>query len=363
MEDKSAIRHFGYIDSLRGVAILLVIAVHTSQIIFKSGFFSSIFSIGAYGVQLFFIISAFTLFLSYEQRQKSDSKNTNLFFFIRRFFRIAPAFYLAICLYVLSLFLKNHILLGYFGRIEWVQILVFASFLSVFYPASMFYLPFGGWTVEVEMIFYLFIPWLFKIVSSLRRAVLFFFFTLIGYFALNYLFVIYTPLRQYSLYLEFPNQIPVFALGILIFHITREYELKVLRPYLILFLLLIYLFLAVILSNHLVFLPQPILVSLFFGGLVLLMSAKPVFIIENKVAKFIGKISYSLYLWHFIIILFFWYLFKATSRFGNMPQLLSFLIIYVTTLLVGAAVSRVSFKYIETAGINFGKKLIVRFGK
>jgi peptidoglycan/LPS O-acetylase OafA/YrhL len=70
-----------------------------------------------------------------------------------------------------------------------------------------------------------------------------------------------------------------------------------------------------------------------------------------------------LYLWHFIIILFFWYLFKATSRFGNMPQLLSFLIIYVTTLLVGAAVSRVSFKYIETAGINFGKKLIVRFGK
>ena len=153
MVENRDIQHLAYIDSLRGIAILMVVVVHAAQIVFHPGLFATILSKGAYGVQLFFIVSALTLFLSYEQRQPIEIKNVDKFFFIRRFFRIAPAFYLATILYTLAFFFKNHILTGSFGAINWLELLAFFSFLGVLYPSSMYQLPFGGWTVEVEMFF------------------------------------------------------------------------------------------------------------------------------------------------------------------------------------------------------------------
>ena len=55
------IRHFRYIDALRGLAILGVIALHTSQVTVPLGHLAWMLHFGANGVQLFFTISAFTL--------------------------------------------------------------------------------------------------------------------------------------------------------------------------------------------------------------------------------------------------------------------------------------------------------------
>ncbi|HEY9657997.1 MAG TPA: acyltransferase family protein [Allocoleopsis sp.] len=77
------------IDSLRGIAILLVILVHTSKSVEGLSFpISAISNYGQMGVQLFFIVSAYTLCLSMERRREERLKEVN--FFIRRFFRIAP---------------------------------------------------------------------------------------------------------------------------------------------------------------------------------------------------------------------------------------------------------------------------------
>src|ERR1700684_315736 len=84
------VRRLSYIDALRGYAILLVIAVHTSQAfpdLPKS--LSTILNQGARGVQLFFVTSALTLSMSWVSRQESA-----LAFYSRRFFRIAPMFLL-----------------------------------------------------------------------------------------------------------------------------------------------------------------------------------------------------------------------------------------------------------------------------
>ena len=68
-----------YIDGWRGVAILLVMMVHTSQHCgndghgeFLVGLSERFFNSGARGVQLFFILSAFTLFNSSYRRFKVD---------------------------------------------------------------------------------------------------------------------------------------------------------------------------------------------------------------------------------------------------------------------------------------------------
>ena len=95
---------FKYIDALRGLAIFLVMIVHTSQYGEKSHneIFNSFFKFGAKGVQLFFLASAFILFLSYNYRISKQYKNLLRDFYIRRFFRIAPMYYIGIIFFSLQ---------------------------------------------------------------------------------------------------------------------------------------------------------------------------------------------------------------------------------------------------------------------
>jgi hypothetical protein len=51
---------------------------------------------GQRGVALFFIVSAFTLFLNYDNRKEERHPTRN--FFIQRFFRLAPMFHIALAL-------------------------------------------------------------------------------------------------------------------------------------------------------------------------------------------------------------------------------------------------------------------------
>ncbi len=171
------IKHFDYIDALRGIAILMVVVAHVGQITFQSGLVLNITSLGVYGVQLFFMISALTLFFSYNQRKDVDSENTKRNFFIRRFFRIAPGFYLAIFIYSLVLIFNNYI--NYSDKIANFSVfktIIYSIFLGLLYEPAMSYLPFGGWTVQVEMAFYILIPMLFNKIISLKKVYYYLFF-------------------------------------------------------------------------------------------------------------------------------------------------------------------------------------------
>lgn len=80
-----------FIEAARGYAIMLVLAVHAVG-----------YQAGAMGVQLFYIISAYTLYRSLMYRNEQHY----LWFYIRRFFRIAPLYYLYIYMSILQRF--NH---------------------------------------------------------------------------------------------------------------------------------------------------------------------------------------------------------------------------------------------------------------
>lgn len=92
-----------YIDFLRGIAILMVIVVHTNQYSKNphNVSLSRLTEYDARGVQLFFVLSAFTLYYSYHNRK---TEQTHVFrnFFIRRIFRIAPMYYLGIIYYLIQ---------------------------------------------------------------------------------------------------------------------------------------------------------------------------------------------------------------------------------------------------------------------
>jgi peptidoglycan/LPS O-acetylase OafA/YrhL len=89
-------KHYDYIDALRGYAILMVLGVHSSQYFTDlSPITKAIADQGARGVQLFFVASAMTLSMSWQARNDGT-----VAFYIRRFFRIAPMFYLCLPIFL-----------------------------------------------------------------------------------------------------------------------------------------------------------------------------------------------------------------------------------------------------------------------
>lgn len=96
-------KRFTEIDGLRGVAALLVVLTHFGESLTKlpvpaavraaaNLWFLDLFSPGRVGVVAFFCISGFVIPYSF------GGKNPALSFPINRFFRIYPAFWLAVCL-------------------------------------------------------------------------------------------------------------------------------------------------------------------------------------------------------------------------------------------------------------------------
>lgn len=146
------------LDSLRGVAILAVVGYHAWAINPGRGPWAHVVSQGNMGVGLFFILSALTLALIW------DRYPSPLHFWIRRFFRIAPLYYLVLLLVALltgpvdgrplSLGpgdILAHVFFG-FGLIpawqdNWIHV---------------------EWSIGVEMLFYAGFPWLIRAVRRIR---------------------------------------------------------------------------------------------------------------------------------------------------------------------------------------------------
>ena len=143
--------HLDHLDALRGIAVLGVVLVHSfvwfGHPLVLPGSVASVAFSGQRGVQLFFIISAFTLFLSHDQRKGESAPLRN--FFIRRICRIAPMFWLAA-------------LLSYLWLRPWfgtpAQFLPSLFLVQGFLPYSIGYGPAGGWSVGTEVCFYLSLP-------------------------------------------------------------------------------------------------------------------------------------------------------------------------------------------------------------
>ena len=83
------------LDFLRGVAILAVLTIHGSKSFpVDSQWINSALRVGSFGVHLFYLVSALTMCYMWELRSGELAPVRS--FYIRRFFRIAPLFWLAI---------------------------------------------------------------------------------------------------------------------------------------------------------------------------------------------------------------------------------------------------------------------------
>ena len=163
------IRKFDQIDSLRGIAALMVVVAHALNFGDNKLFPilpRSILSQGIRGVHLFYIISAFTLFYTFDLR-KNENKAI-LKFYLRRFFRIAPLFYTAIVINLAYRHLSGNLAAAEYPT--YFNIISNFLFIHGFGPFWDKEVVPGGWTIGVEFPFYILLPWLFLRIKTLSDA-------------------------------------------------------------------------------------------------------------------------------------------------------------------------------------------------
>lgn len=338
--------HLSHINSLRGIAILMVILVHVSQLFgFKTSFERELFDYGKMGVQLFFIASAYTLCLSSHYREKED--NHILKFYIRRYFRIFPIYYLGIVIYyLLNFYLKNP------DDYTLKNILSNVFFIHGLIPSANNTIVPGGWSIGAEMLFYLFFPFLFNFLSSGKSLLKGIIIILVAQFIIFY-FQRKPNFNYDFFYFNILNQISVFVIGILFF-LNKKYFSNIKFASTI-FILLTASAMFISANNDLfkfkgfryAFRIIPMISALSFCFLFVI--AENSKIINNTVFQKIGINSYSIYIIHFILPFF---ILPKMEGYGL------FILIYLLVVSSSYLISIILNKYVEKPFIKLGNKII-----
>ncbi|GIH03235.1 hypothetical protein Rhe02_13020 [Rhizocola hellebori] len=160
----SMVNRLGFLDVLRGIAALLVALYHLGNMALGSPQFwwvsHSLLNFGSFGVMLFFIVSGFIIPASLERR------GSLVEFWIGRFFRLVPLFWLlsgtVAVLWSLGLFSLPDWIFKY----PWVVLIGNATLLTNFIGAPHLLSP--AWTLPFEICFYALTSVLF--VTKFRKA-------------------------------------------------------------------------------------------------------------------------------------------------------------------------------------------------
>jgi peptidoglycan/LPS O-acetylase OafA/YrhL len=157
------------LDGVRAIAALLVVSLHLNEIAgvpwnLNQNPLATTFAVfGRTGVVLFFVLSGFLLFLPYArallfQEEPWPSIRT---FYLRRIFRIWPGYYFTLAAMILLFQPK------YFHPAYWKQLVLFLTFFMDSSPQTWQKLNGPFWTLAIEWQFYLLLPliaWCFSLI-------------------------------------------------------------------------------------------------------------------------------------------------------------------------------------------------------
>lgn len=322
-----------YLTAIRGLACLIVIVAHILASVPSIGI--NVSGCGKIGVWLFFILSAFLLTIQWLNKKDIKIKEV-IKFYIKRFFRIFPCY---IVILLVALFINY---------IPDVKTLI----KHIFLLEGMGHF----WTIPVEFVFYLIIPIIMFIVFKIRNEKL----------SMGFLIVLcivtaiispYTQSIENSINIRW--YLPVFIIGMITSIIYRKLEQKKREPKLffdiVVLIVLIIMIISVPYFRNLLFKipPDSYLQNkyIFFGigwSIIILAIQNSKYIInvlnKAKIFIYIGKISFPLYLVHYIIL-------SKISVEANI------LVKFVLVFLISFIISIIMNKLIELPMIKFAKQI------
>lgn len=336
------------IELFRGIAAWMVLTSHYAYL-FTSD--RTLLNFLWTGVDFFFVISGFVFAKNIYSTHFSIKA-----YFIRRFFRIYPLYFLSLLLYYIIIPDNGEKLLIFIKHLLFLQTTSSIQETFFFNPAY--------WSLPVEVEFYLFLPILAMLTDRYRSFILFLFFSFVLLKAVLAWYA--TPVLQPNVYtiltFHLPGLLIEFLVGTLLYKIYIDYQKISLTWYHYILPLCVSLSLLYGLSqffiiygdegieHHLVFKAYFNFLCAISYGILLFPF---LFIINEKRTKIIkislimGQLSYGMYLFHNLIPHFFAHL--NYSFTGTTAYLLYLSIVITMSLLF--------FHVLEEPCRQLGKKL------
>lgn len=297
-----------------------------------------------YGVIVFFVISAYTIYMSLDRSAKFNLKA----YITRRIFRIIPMYYLILIFaFIIG---GSQIYLPIFNLPnDLYNLFMNLSFLNLFDIRYRQTLINVSWTIPVELFFYAAIPFAHQYISKapiriVNILLVSFLISAFSHFA--YLRFYPDALRYYAQHWSVLFYFFTYAVGIGAYLVVKCFKPNFSSLHLII-LLLIYLAFSITIDND-DNTYNTIFVSVWSSLLIIFTSSRNLLtriLFENKFALLIGDISYSFYLIHFFFIEYF-------ASFGFDFYTKTILVFLLTSIL-----SYITHILIEQPFIKIGKRL------
>ncbi len=315
--------YFPNLNGVRFVAAIGVIVHHLEQHkhifglknIYTNSFVGGVF--GKLGIIMFFVLSGFLItYLLLKEKELTGTVSIRNFY-IRRMCRIWPVYYLLI---TLGFFILPHIHFLYIpgmsdhsGESFWLKVFLYFFFLpnvaDTIFAATPFPFIDQTWSIGVEEQFYFAWPWIIKYTKNPLRvllAIIIFYLTIrFSLEALHYYYPSNNFFDQANYFWTY-FCIDDMALGGVmawILYNKKEKILKVLFNKYVQLFNYIGLFIITIKGIAVPHFTYE-LYAVFFAIMIINIAAnkKTIISFENKILDYLGKITYGLYLYHYIAI-------------------------------------------------------------
>lgn len=354
------------VDGLRGVAILAVLSFHfvnnqlVHSVMAAGRILAKMTSFGWAGVDLFFVLSGFLI--TTVLLEKKGSKNFFSSFFIRRIFRIIPCYYLLLVIFLLiqavPYFSSNHLLVGN----QAIPMLSYFAMVHNLFMANSNNLGNDvlsiSWSIGIEEQFYIIFPFLVYWVDEKKIPIV-----------LGLLVVIASVVRSQvdnwiPAYVLLPTRMDALSVGALVAcffrngyfsHTMEKYKYHLFTLFVVDVCVCAYLYIE---NGDL----GPIRHGLFAAafGILLLFALYPIpvytDILSLKPLQWVGKISYSLYLFHYLILAVFHHV--AGNSNGLVLESNLDLIVTLTALSFSFIFAWALYNWFEGPFVTWGRSLV-----
>lgn len=318
-------------------------------------------------VDIFMMVSGFLMMYTVNLTHKNESfvlRSNWLKFYLRRFFRISPGYYLSLLVAIIlfNIYVPSYKALGKLNNNMYLSnlsadfsvdnVLLHVSYLFGLVPSKAFSTLLPDWSLSLEMQFYLIFPFIFlffnKVNSHLKIIVSTALIVMISVLSKKFIMHSFT---ESSLILY---QLPMFMIGVFIYNYSEDD-----RNYFYVFIVAFLCLYSIVIKNH------HDNAYLFFAALFLIISlnnsslAKKInYFFDTKFFLKLSDLSFSVYLFHGFFL----------SILGNMIEsklyplgyssnqcavLIIFLVVSLTYLFAIAI-----HQYIELPGMKLGKFII-----
>ncbi len=163
MSEQEKLKRFADIDSLKGVAVCAVVWVHSGGGTI-GGILGGLGASGAYWVEMFFMLTVYLACFSLESRVKSANSflKVSVQWFFERIWKLTPLYYLAMAAYLVIVPPGANIWMGTVERYSTLNVIMHLFYLHGFFPYFANSIMWVEWYIGVMVIYLAIIPILYR---------------------------------------------------------------------------------------------------------------------------------------------------------------------------------------------------------